>query len=87
MNIRVGRASLTDKMLFACGRFYPPRATTAEARLRYYVSQFPLVEVGSTCYAMPTQLHWTPDLTDRAAQRFARGAGADGELLLPRTAG
>lgn len=53
MNIRVGTASWTDKTLIACGRFYPPGATTAEARLRYYASQFPLVEVDSSYYAMP----------------------------------
>jgi len=53
MNIRVGTASWTDKTLIACGRFYPPEATTAEARLRFYASRFPLVEVDSSYYAMP----------------------------------
>ena len=43
MTIRVGTASWTDKTLIACGRFYPPEATTAEARLRFYASRFPLV--------------------------------------------
>jgi uncharacterized protein YecE (DUF72 family) len=53
MTIRVGTASWTDKTLTACGRFYPPEATTAEARLRFYASRFPLVEVDSSYYAMP----------------------------------
>ena len=53
MTIKVGTASWTDKTLIACGRFYPPEATTAEARLRFYASQFPLVEVDSSYYAMP----------------------------------
>jgi uncharacterized protein YecE (DUF72 family) len=53
MTIRVGTASWTDKTLIACGRFYPPEATTAEARLRFYASRFPLVEVDSSYYAMP----------------------------------
>jgi uncharacterized protein YecE (DUF72 family) len=53
MPILVGTASWTDKTLIACGRFYPREATTAEARLRFYASQFPLVEVDSSYYAMP----------------------------------
>lgn len=52
--IRVGTASWTDKTLIACGRFYPKGASTAEGRLRYYASQFNLVEVDSSYYAMPT---------------------------------
>jgi uncharacterized protein YecE (DUF72 family) len=51
--IRVGTASWTDKTLIACGRFYPKGATTAEARLRHYAAQFPIVEVDSSYYAMP----------------------------------
>lgn len=50
----VGTASWTDKTLIACGRFYPPEATTPEKRLRYYASQFPIVEVDSSYYAMPS---------------------------------
>jgi len=50
----VGTASWTDKTLVGCGRFYPPEAKSAEARLRYYASQFPLVEVDSSYYGMPT---------------------------------
>ncbi len=53
MAILVGTASWTDKTLIASGRFYPKDATSAEARLRYYASQFPLVEVDSSYYAMP----------------------------------
>ncbi|MEJ5999306.1 DUF72 domain-containing protein [Paucibacter soli] len=51
--IRVGTASWTDKSLLACGRFYPAQCKSAEARLRYYASQFPLVELDSSYYAMP----------------------------------
>ncbi|HJW11871.1 MAG TPA: DUF72 domain-containing protein [Albitalea sp.] len=53
MPVLVGTASWTDKTLIACGRFYPKEAKSAEARLRYYASQFPLVEVDSSYYAMP----------------------------------
>lgn len=51
--ILVGTASWTDKTLIDCGRFYPKEAKSAEARLRYYASQFPIVEVDSSYYAMP----------------------------------
>jgi len=54
MTVLVGTASCTDKTLLACGRFYPKDAGSAEGRLRYYASQFPLVEVDSSYYAMPT---------------------------------
>ena len=53
MSVLIGTASWTDKTLIACGRFYPKEAKSAEARLRYYASQFPLVEVDSSYYALP----------------------------------
>ncbi|HEX7891561.1 MAG TPA: DUF72 domain-containing protein [Ramlibacter sp.] len=53
-NILVGSASWTDKSLIGCGRFYPPSCKTAEQRLRFYATQFPMVEVDSSYYAMPT---------------------------------
>jgi len=53
-NIRIGSASWTDKTLIECGRFYPKGCTTAEARLRHYATQFPLVEVDSSYYGLPT---------------------------------
>lgn len=54
MAILVGTASWTDKSLIACGRFYPPEVKTPQARLRHYASIFPLVEVDSSYYAMPS---------------------------------
>ncbi|BDD93868.1 DUF72 domain-containing protein [Pandoraea sp. XJJ-1] len=53
-NVYIGTASWTDKSLIACKRFYPPGHASAEARLRYYASQFPMVEVDSSYYAMPS---------------------------------
>jgi uncharacterized protein YecE (DUF72 family) len=53
-NIFIGSASWTDKTLIDCGRFYPKEAKSAEARLRYYATQFPLVEVDSSYYGIPT---------------------------------
>lgn len=50
----MGSASWTDKTLIDCGRFYPKECRSAEMRLRFYASQFPLVEVDSSYYGMPT---------------------------------
>ncbi|HEU5003226.1 MAG TPA: DUF72 domain-containing protein [Actinomycetota bacterium] len=53
--VLVGTASWTDKTLIDSHAFYPPEATSADARLRYYASQFPIVEVDSTYYFPPTE--------------------------------
>ena len=52
--ILVGTASWTDKSLIESGGFYPRGVSTAEERLRYYATHFPLVEVDSSYYAMPS---------------------------------
>src|SRR5438094_4852620 len=54
-NILVGTSSWTDKSLIDSGRFYPPSITTPEARLRYYASQFPIVEIDSSYYGIPVE--------------------------------
>lgn len=51
--IRVGTASWTDPTMTRAGVFYPPGTSSAEDRLRYYASQFPVVEVDSSYYALP----------------------------------
>ncbi len=53
--ILVGTSSWTDPTLIESGRFYPPSAKTAEARLKYYASQFNIVEVDSTYYGLPNE--------------------------------
>jgi uncharacterized protein YecE (DUF72 family) len=53
-HVRVGTASWTDRTLIEAG-WYPPEANTPEKRLRYYASQFPLVEVDSAYYALPAE--------------------------------
>jgi uncharacterized protein YecE (DUF72 family) len=53
--ILVGTCSWTDPTLIRSGRFYPTLAKSAEARLQFYASQFRLVEVDSTYYAMPNE--------------------------------
>ena len=50
--IRFGTAGWTDKTLIDSG-WYPHDASNPEQRLRYYASQFPLVEVDSAYYALP----------------------------------
>jgi uncharacterized protein YecE (DUF72 family) len=52
--ILVGTSSWTDKTLIQSGRFYPPSATSPEQRLRFYASQFPIVEIDSSYYGIPT---------------------------------
>lgn len=52
--VLVGTASWTDKSLIESKRFYPPGCSSAEQRLRFYAAQFPLVEVDSSYYAMPS---------------------------------
>ena len=64
--ILTGTASWTDPTLLESG-WYPSQADTPEDRLKYYTSQFPLVEVDSTYYSLPserTSVLWvdrTPD--------------------------
>jgi len=53
--VRTGTASWTDPTMTARGVFYPEGATTAEDRLRYYATKFPVVEVDSTYYALPRE--------------------------------
>ena len=53
--IRVGTCSWTDPTLIESRRFYPDSACSAEARLQYYASQFNVVEVDSSYYAMPNE--------------------------------
>ena len=51
--LRIGTASWTDPTITKGGVFYPRGVSSAEDRLRYYASQFPVVEVDSTYYSLP----------------------------------
>lgn len=53
--VRIGTASWTDPTMVRPGVFYPPGTDSAEERLRYYASSFPIVEVDATYYALPTR--------------------------------
>lgn len=54
-DILIGTCSWTDPTLIESGRFYPSPSLSAEARLRYYASRFPIVEVDSPYYALPSE--------------------------------
>jgi uncharacterized protein YecE (DUF72 family) len=54
-NIWYGTSSWTDKTLLDSGEFYPPGANKPKERLRFYASRFPLVEVDSSYYALPSE--------------------------------
>jgi uncharacterized protein YecE (DUF72 family) len=53
--LRVGTASWTDPTLVKESDWYPKKSMTAEQRLRYYSSIFPMVEVDATYYHPPTR--------------------------------
>lgn len=52
-NIYVGTCSWSDPSLIKSKRFYPPGFGTAERRLPYYASRYPVVEVDSSYFSMP----------------------------------
>ena len=54
-HVLIGTSSWTDPTLVKDGHFYPPDAKSAEKRLRFYASQFPIVEVDSTYYFPPSE--------------------------------
>lgn len=51
--IYVGTCSWSDPSLIQSKRFYPPGFGSAEKRLQYYATRFPIVEVDSSFFAMP----------------------------------
>ncbi len=53
MKVLVGTASWSDKSLVASKKFYPKGVSSPEGRLRFYATQFPLVEVDTSYYAIP----------------------------------
>jgi uncharacterized protein YecE (DUF72 family) len=53
--VRFGTASWTDPTMTVPGVFYPKGAGSAEERLRFYASQFSVVEVDATYYVLPNK--------------------------------
>lgn len=62
----VGTCSWTERTLIESGLFYPPWARSPRARLEFYASQFPIVELDASYYAIPSPQQaerwagWTP---------------------------
>src|SRR5512132_2057040 len=54
-NIYCGTCSWTDRTLIESGGFYQAQIRSPEARLRYYAQVFPIVEIDSTYYALPSE--------------------------------
>ena len=68
--ILVGTCSWADKSLVDCNCFYPPEAKTPEARLRFYASRFPVVEVDSTYYGLPIDNSNAARWVERTPEEF-----------------
>jgi uncharacterized protein YecE (DUF72 family) len=87
----VGNCSWTDPTLIASGGFYPAGVSSAAARLAYYATQFPIVEVDATFYAPPDERNaerWaarTPPgfVFDVKAFALLTGHGSAPERLTP----
>ncbi len=54
-SVLVGISSWTEPTLIKEGGFYPKNVKSAEDRLKFYASQFPIVEVDSTYYFPPSE--------------------------------
>ncbi len=73
--IRIGTASWTDPTMVRAGVFYPRGKSSAEDRLRFYSSQFSVVEVDATYYSLPdrgTAQRWA----ERSPENFTFHAKA-----------
>ncbi|MEX2236939.1 MAG: DUF72 domain-containing protein [Dehalococcoidia bacterium] len=90
--IRIGICSWADKTLVDSGKFYPPEvAKKPKERLQFYGSQFDLVEVDSSFYAMPSEdnaAQWTqltPDsfVFDVKAYGLFTGHGVNPKTIPP----
>src|SRR2546430_2243467 len=86
--VRFGTASWTDPTMTAPGVFYPRGADSAEERLRFYASQFPVVEVDATYYALPnkrTAVSWVePDPGGFSSGRWVKGKKRGGRRKILR---
>jgi uncharacterized protein YecE (DUF72 family) len=54
-NVLIGISSWTEPTLIKRGNFYPKGVSSAEDRLKFYASQFPIVEVDSSYYFPPSE--------------------------------
>jgi hypothetical protein len=81
--ILIGTASWTDPTLIASG-WYPDGAKSPEARLKHYAEHFPVVEVDSAYYALPSLRNaelWVARTPERFV--FDIKANPEGEIRVP----
>jgi uncharacterized protein YecE (DUF72 family) len=52
--LKCGLMGWTDEGLVKCGRFYPSLCKNGAERLKHYASKFPVVEVDTSHYAIPS---------------------------------
>jgi uncharacterized protein YecE (DUF72 family) len=76
--IKTGITAWGDRSLIASG-FYPPGKRTPEGRLRFYASQFPVVENDSAYYALPSRQQ-TELWTERTPAGFTMNVKAFASL-------
>ena len=75
--VLVGTCSWTDPTLLASG-FYPKGVNNPQRRLQFYAQHFPIVEVDSTYYALPSEgsvAQWV----ERTPQDFVFDGRPDGQ--------
>lgn len=68
-SVLTGSCSWADRTLVQDADWYPQRTMSAEERLHYYSSQFPLTEIDSTYYAPPSE-HQAQLWADRTPDGF-----------------
>ncbi|WP_437644486.1 DUF72 domain-containing protein [Sorangium sp. So ce362] len=78
--VLAGTAGWTDPTLVKSQRFYPKGVSSPEQRLKFYASQFPVVEVNSTYYALPR-----PAMVEQWVQRTAPDFVLDMKAFAPLT--
>jgi uncharacterized protein YecE (DUF72 family) len=79
VRLAVGTCSWTDPTLVRDTGFYPSGVDSAEERLRYYASIFPLVEVDSTFYGPPVE-RVVKAWVERTPEQFSMDVKAFGLL-------
>src|SRR2546430_17612675 len=80
VSVVCGIAGWVDKSLIDSKLFYPLAVKTSVDRLRFYASQFSLVEVDSTYYGIPK-----PDNAEAWAAQTPAGFTFDGKSFPPFT--
>ena len=54
LTLKCGLIGFTDPSLISCQRFYPTSCRNGKDRLKHYASKFPICEVDTSHYAIPT---------------------------------